>query len=291
MTAVDVAGHLGDAVLELTARRRASGGEPGTSVVTRPRSPDRTRRSVLSRSERDTRAPSRAPALARHAVPSARARGPAVRRPRRGQDRLRPGPRRGPRHRPGGGVEPDVHPIVQEYARPERRFSTSTSTASAPARGRRSGPRRAERGRRRRRRSSGRTGCHGRSRTRSRSRLEDAGDTRRRITIRRPPRRDAGQPDAALLEAVVRRFLGDDHVVDVALAHAGRRDPRRSCASRPQLRRSCRSRSSPCRPAGRRPAGGPWPPRCPCTARGPRCPRARACRRRRSSSRSNSSWK
>ena len=119
------------------------------------------------------------------------------------------------------------------------------------------------------------------------------GDCRR---SRRPPRAadvDAPEPSmaACLLAAVVRRFLGDHHVVDVALARAGRGD-----ANQPglglQVPDRWRSRSSPCRRAGRRPAGGPSSTGCPCAARGPRCPRAPACRcRRRSSGRSNSSWK
>ena len=87
--------------------------------------------------------------------------------------------------------------------------------------------------------------------------------------------------DASLISgnAVVRRFLGDLHVVHVALAHAGAGDAhelRAACASR---RWWC-CRCSPSRRAGRRPAGGGSRPGCPCTARGLRCLRARASRAR-----------
>ena len=80
----------------------------------------------------------------------------------------------------------------------------------------------------------------------------------------------------ALLRPVVRRFLRDDHVVHVALAEAGGGDANRA-SRRAAGPRSSRSRSSPCRRAGRRPAGGPSRRRCPCAATGPRCPRAPAC--------------
>ncbi len=61
--------------------------------------------------------------------------------------------------------------------------------------------------------------------------------------------------DSRSFHPIVRRFLGDRHVVDVALAHAGRGDADQlGFALRD--RESWPRRSSPCRPAGRPPADG-----------------------------------
>ena len=82
----------------------------------------------------------------------------------------------------------------------------------------------------------------------------------------------------ASFNVVVRRFLGDLHVVHVRFADAGRGDFD-ELGLGTHARRWWRRRGSPCSNAGRPSAGGSRPARCPCRARGLRCLPAPACRR------------
>ena len=90
-------------------------------------------------------------------------------------------------------------------------------------------------------------------------------------------RQAAARTAARLLEPVVRRFLRDDDVVDMALLEPGGGDLDEAGPGL-ELADAWRRRSSPCPRAGRRRAAGPWRRAGPCRAPSPRCPRARACR-------------
>ncbi len=76
---------------------------------------------------------------------------------------------------------------------------------------------------------------------------------------------------ARLLHAIVRRFLGDDHVVHVALAQPCGRDPEKA-RFLPAIRQYRPRRNSPCRPAVRPPVGTPGRPAGPWRPRGPSMP-------------------
>ena len=287
MTAGDVAGHLGDAMLELTAAaqgRRTS--RSGLAVE-----PDRPALSID-----DDHSPTPKPKPPPSAASSRATLQPATSCCCHGDL--------------GAGKTAFVRGLAEGSASTRDEVSSPTFTLIQEYRGgrltlvpRRSLPaRRSARDRRpgagRDRRADGVLAIEWAEKLPAVARLTPRARERRRDRIARRRRRRAidrdrqftQSPIHQLLRSVVRRFLRDRHVVHVALADAGRRDANQ-LAPRAAARDRSRSRSSPCRRAGRRPADESSPRRCPCGRRGLRCLPARACRLPPGASRSNSSWK
>ncbi len=132
LTASDLLTYLGDAVLELSAER-TPGEEARRGVSAYATSSEEETRQVAARLAGEL---------------AARDRDPAARRPRRGQDRLRPRIGGGTRRSGGRGQQPHLHPGARVPGRPVAAVSRGPLPAARGGHARRTRPRRGRRGRR-----------------------------------------------------------------------------------------------------------------------------------------------